>query len=344
MLGRARLGLIPAVVLALVVAFPVSAGALAHLRGSWTSIPALPDDASITTAVGGHDDLLYVFGVCQSFCIQSNGVVRGGSPVTYIYDRQFDVWMSGRSAPRVCADAQAAVVGSNGKIRLAGCWTDMPTDPGFRIAVYDTANDTWRMRPGFGPYVNPIAGVVDGAGHALWYSETLRREGEAVFVTGHRIVEFVNGAWRKRATEPASGPSDGAGFGTDGKVYVAGGKRNCFPQFGTCPVPKVAAWSRSSDSWSRPTALPAPRIRVAVTGDTFGRIFTIGGMSPNGATVFDIVQVYSPATHAWFAVRRLPEPLFSAVATYTPDGRVWVIGGYDASGNPLSDGFVFSDR
>jgi hypothetical protein len=81
-----------------------------------------------------------------------------------------------------------------------------------------------------------------------------------------------------------------------------------------------------------------------VTGDTFGRIFTIGGMSANGATVFDIVQVYSPATRTWFAVRRLPAPRFGAVATFTPDGRVWVMGGYDASGNPLSDGFVFSDR
>jgi Galactose oxidase, central domain len=344
MFGRARLGMIPVVWLAVALAMPAAAAALPHLRGTWTAIQGLPDDASIRTAVGGSDGQLYVFGVCQDFCIQTNGVVHAGAPVTYIYEPQFDLWMSGRSAPRACVNAQAAVVGRDGQVRLAGCWTDMLTDPGFRIAIYNPADDTWRMRSGFGPYVNPIAGVVDGAGHALWYSETLRREGSAVFITGHRLVELVGGVWRKRAMEPANGPSDGAGMGADGKVYVAGGQRDCFPQFATCPVPKVAAWSRPSNSWSRPTSLPVPRIRVAVTGDTFGRIFTIGGMSANGATVFATVQVYSPATHAWFAVRRLPAARFGAVATYTPDGRVWVIGGYDESGNPLSDGYVFSDQ
>ena len=194
MLRRARLGLIPAVGLAVVLAFPLSVGALAHLSGSWSSVPALPDEASINTIVGGHDGQLYVFGVCEDFCIQSNGVVRGGAPVTYIYDPQSDVWMSGRSAPQVCDEAQAAVVGANGRIRLAGCWSNMLTDTGFRIAVYNPATDRWRLKSGHGPYVNPIAGVVDASGHALWYSETLRRDGSAVSVSGHRIVEFVDGA------------------------------------------------------------------------------------------------------------------------------------------------------
>jgi hypothetical protein len=89
--------------------------------------------------------------------------------------------------------------------------------------------------------------------------------------------------------------------------------------------------------------MPTPRIRVAVTGDVFGRIFTIGGSSPDGAQTLDTVQIYSPAVGKWFGVRRLPSPRFGAIATYTPDGRVWVFGGYDDSGSPLSDGYVFSD-
>src|SRR5262249_7450160 len=153
----------------------------------------------------------------------------------------------------------------------------------------------------------------------------------------------VNGAWRNRAKEPASGPSDGAGLGTDGKVYAAGGDRNCFPQFGTCDVPRVTAWSRPGNAWSRPTAMPTSRIRVAVTADVLGRIFTIGGSSPDGAQTLDTVEIYSPAVGKWFSARRLPSPRSEAVATYTPDGRVWVFGGYDDSGNPLSDGYVFSD-
>jgi N-acetylneuraminic acid mutarotase len=330
--------------LVVALAFPLSASALTHLRGSWTHISALPDDATISTAVGGRDGLLYVFGVCSSECIQTNGIVHAGAPVTYIYDPQFELWMSGRGAPRVCAGAEASLAGADGRIRLAGCWTDILTDDGFRIAVYNPATNSWLLRSSHGPYVNPIAGVVTPNGHAMWYGETLRRDQGAVFVSGHRIVEQVNGVWLARAKEPAGGPSDGAGLGTDGKVYVAGGDRNCFPQFGTCEIPKVAAWSPNTNVWSRPTTLPVPRMRVAVTADVLGRIFTIGGLSANGAMTFDTVQLYSPAVHTWFAVRRLPSPLFGAVATYTPDGRVWVIGGYDDSGTPLSDGYVFSDR
>jgi hypothetical protein len=343
MFRGARRVLIPVVGLVVALAFPLAVGALTHLRGSWSQVSALPDDATVMTAVGGNDGLLYVFGICQSFCIQTNGVVHTGAPVTYIYDAEAAIWSSGRGAPKACAGAEASLVGADGKIRLAGCWTNMLTDDGFRIAVYDPAKNTWLLRPGHGPYVNPIAGIVDSNGHAMWYSETLRRDRDAVFVSGHRIVERVNGVWRRRAMEPANGPSDGAGLGTDGKIYVAGGDRNCFPQFGTCDVPHVAAWSRRSNAWSRATTMPTPRIRVAVTGDVFGRIFTIGGMTPDGATTLDTVQIYSPAVGSWFSLRRLPAPRFGAVATYSPDGRVWVVGGYDGSGNPLSDGYVFSE-
>src|SRR6185436_9842522 len=92
MFRGARRVFIPVVGLVVVFAFPVSVGALTHLRGSWSGVSALPDDATITTAVGGNDGLLYVFGVCQSLCIQTNGVVHAGAPVTYIYDAEAAIW------------------------------------------------------------------------------------------------------------------------------------------------------------------------------------------------------------------------------------------------------------
>jgi hypothetical protein len=122
---------------------------------------------------------------------------------------------------------------TTGWIRLAGCWTDMVSDPGFRIAVYNPANDRWRMRRGFGPYVNPIAGVVDGAGHGLWYSErcTVTGGGLRHRPPDHRV--------RYRRPAPAGQGarqrlSDGAGFGTDGGLRGRG-ERNCFPQSARAP-------------------------------------------------------------------------------------------------------------
>jgi hypothetical protein len=338
---RTWLGLIPVLGLVTILSAPVGTIALAHVRGSWSALPELPDEATITTAVGGHNGRLYVFGICQVSCLQTNGIVSHGAPVTYVYNEALGIWRSGRGAPKVCRHAQAAAVGTNGKIRLAGCWTDKLTDPGFRIAVYDTSSKTWTLNTGYGPYVNPIAGMTDRAGHVLWYSETLRNDGSAVFVSGHRVVQSISGVWYRRAKEPAGGPSDGAAVGADGRVYVVGGSRNCFPQFGACPVPPVAAWSPVTNSWSKPTSLPTPRIRVAVTADAQGRIFVIGGIAGDGSQAYDAVSVYRTDLKSWFSTRRLPSPRFGAVATSTSDGRVYVMGGYDAGGNPLSDGYVF---
>jgi len=82
MFRGARRVLIPALALFVVLAFPFSVGAIGHLRGSWTAVSVLPDDVTISTAVGGKDGLVYVFGVCQGVCIQTNGIVHSGAPVT----------------------------------------------------------------------------------------------------------------------------------------------------------------------------------------------------------------------------------------------------------------------
>jgi hypothetical protein len=339
-----RAAFVPAIGLAIILAVPLQAAALSHLRGAWTGVSALPDDATINAVVGGNDGLLYVFGVCNDFCIQSNGIVHGGATVTYIYDPQYQLWMSGHGAPTVCDGADAAAVGADGRIRLGGCWSDIVTDPGFRFAIYDTVTNHWTLQTTYGPYVDPIVAMRNGAGRVLWYSNTLHNDGSAVFVSGHRIVAKISGVWHRYVKEPAGGPSDGAAIGSDGRVYVAGGDRNCFPQFGTCSVPKVAAWSPSTNTWTRPTSLPTPRIRVAVTADDHGQIWVVGGMSGDGSQVYDTVEIYVPASGTWRSARRLPAPRFEALATSTPDGRVWVIGGYDANGNPLEDGYVFGSR
>jgi hypothetical protein len=232
----------------------------------------------------------------------------------------------------------------DGRIRLAGCWSDVVTNPGFRYAVYDTRTNRWTLKAAFGPYVDPIVGLHNAAGSVMWFSETLRRSGGAVFVSGHRIVRSVAGVWQRYAKEPGSGPSDGAAVGSDGRVYVAGGDRNCFPQFGPCDVPPLEAWSPSTNTWSQPTSMPTPRIRVAVAADGAGRVFVVGGMTPSGAGILDTVEVYSPATKKWQSARRFPDLRFEAIATSTPDGRVWVFGGYDSGGNPLADGYVFGSR
>jgi hypothetical protein len=237
----------------------------------------------------------------------------------------------------------AAAPRPDGKIELAGCWNDMVTDSGFRVAIYDTITATWTLRAGHGPFVDPIAGMAAPNGAIYWFAERLRHVETAVFSNGYRVVVEIAGQFALgKAMRPGS-PSDAAVLGGQGTVYALGGARTCRPEFGPCRVHPVRAWQPLPNAWSTVTSLPTPRIRVAAAIDPRGRIFVMGGISGDGSTGYAKVEVYSTATGAW---RRAPDLALSrmaALATATPDGRVWLIGGYDTVfGNPLLDGEVYT--
>lgn len=319
----------------LVGAHVATAAGLPTIAGSWSAVKPMPADITPLTAVGGDDGRIYVFGFSNT----------DGGALTYIYNPATAKWKQGRSAPQKCAGAKASVVGRDGRIRLAGCWKNMVTDAGFRMAIYDPAANRWTMKRGHGPYVDPIAGMAGPDGRMSWFAETLRRDGEAVFVSGHRVVERRNGRWWARARLRADllkGPSDGAAFGTDGRIWVMGGSRNCFPDIQTCSVTRSAAWTPRSNVWTRPTTLPTKRIDVAVAADPGGRIFVAGGLAGDASATFSTVEVFRPQTGNWAKAANLPTELFGAIATSTPDGRVWVLAGYDKFGNPRSGGYVFT--
>jgi hypothetical protein len=340
-----QVGLVAAT-LAIVLALPGTAvAALGSVKGSWAPIAALPDGAAILTMVGGTDNRLYAFGFCQGKCQQTGGKVGFGSAVTYIYDPGSDTWLPRRPAPAQCSDAQASALAIDGTIRLAGCYVDMVHDSGFRVAVYDIASNTWSMEPGRATYDAPIAGMTTSDGRILWYSERLRSDGSAAFGNGFRIVveDEFGGGWRAKSLEPKSGPSDGAGLGSDGRVYVAGGDRNChFDISGACAYPTVTRWSAQGNTWNNQTVLPTPRIRVGVTSDAKGRIFTVGGIAGDGSRMFSTVEVYRPSSSSWARAADLPDKRATVLTASTPDGRVWAVGGYDQFGSPLQDGFVFN--
>jgi Kelch motif len=351
MFGRTRiLGTTVMVMATLMLAAPaanaVTAAAMPTMGGSWSHLPALPDGVTILTAAGAEDNNLYVFGFCEvGPCAQTGGNVATGSPVTYRFNN--GAWQPRRHAPAICADAKASVLGEDNTLYLAGCWNDMVTDAGFRRAAYDVADNTWELLSGHGPYVDPIAGMFTDDGAIYWYSETLRKEGGAVFVSGHRVVVDTFGDFKLRAKQPEIspsdfGPSDGAGLGSDGRVYVAGGDRDCQPEFGACTMPPVMAWKPNKNTWIRPTVLPTARIRVAVTGDDSGRIWAIGGLRADASSLFSKVEVYRPSSDTWAKAANLPADRFAATAGSTPNGRIWVVQGFDKLGNPLSDGYVFT--
>lgn len=195
----------------------VAAAAMPTMGGTWSAIAPLPAPAAVMTMTGGADGRLYAFGFCEGTCPQTGSDVAWGAPVTYAYDLSDSTWHPLRSAPQSCSDAKASALDADGNIRLAGCWNDLVSASGFRVAIYNPTTNAWSFAPGRGPYVDPIAGMAAPDGRILWFSETLRNDGSAVFVSGHRVVvENTDGSWRIGAKQPKHGPSDGAALGSNG--------------------------------------------------------------------------------------------------------------------------------
>lgn len=347
--GRVRIvatlgALVLTAALAGLAAPSVSAAGLRSIGGSWSAVPALPAMAAPMALTTGADGRLYLFGFCEdTSCPQRHGAAAYGEPTTYVFDPADWTWHTGASAPDICSGAMAAAARPDGKIELAGCWHDMVTDAGFRVAVYDPASATWTLRRGHGAYVDPIEGMTGSNGAIYWFAETLRSDGSAVFFKGYRVVVEIAGQYALGATAPLGAASDAAVLGGDGRVYALGGARACQPEFGTCPVRPVRAWQPLPDAWATVTNMPTPRMRVAAATDSSGRIFVMGGISGDGSTGYATVEVYRPASDSW---RRAPDLAFgrmAALATATSDGRVWLIGGYDTTfGSPLFDGEVYT--
>ena len=333
-----------ALVAGLMLGSPAAVAAMPKVGGTWSGFGStLYPTVAVMTMTGGADNKVYAFGFCEQQCPQTGGDVFYGSPVTYVYDPADSDWHPLRPAPQNCSGAMASALDANGNIRLAGCWNDMVSASGFRVAIYHPSSNTWSFAPGRGPYVDPIAGMTGSDGSILWFSETLRNDGPAVFVSGHRVVvENADGSWRLGTKQPRQGPSDGAALGADGRVYAVGGSRECQPEFGACNMPPVESWTPQTNAWGKPTVLPTSRIRVGVTSDARGRIFAIGGLAADASRIFSRVEVYRPASGTWARAADLPLARFAVMAAFTPDGRVWVFGGYDAWGNPFGDGYVFT--
>jgi len=308
-------------------------GALPTINGSWSHLPNLPDGFTAMTGAGAEDNRLYLFGF--------TGI---DTPATYRWNPNTNSWQQRAAAPAICSDAQAAALGEDNTIFLAGCYADPVNDPGFRVAAYDVASNDWTLLPGHGPFVSPIQGAALDDGRIFWFSQTLRKRGGEVVITGHRVVvQKLDGTFNSRAKQPTLGPTDGGGIGQDGHLYMAGGQQECQPSIGACHVPPVMEFNNAANNWTRPAALPTPRIKVAVTGDPNGRIWTIAGLHADGSSLYNTVEVYRPHSDSWAKAANLPDKRWAAQAAFTPNGRIWVYQGFDQFGNPLQDGYVFSN-
>ncbi len=91
----------------------------------------------------------------------------------------------------------------------------------------------------------------------------------------------------------------------DGKIYTISGIRIAPDMIVDDFDPTVEAFDLTTQTWARRADLPTPRNRFAAVAFD-GRIYAIGGLTPDGDT--GIVEAYDPATNQWTRKADMPTP------------------------------------
>lgn len=255
-------------------------------------------------------------------------------------------WQAGASftnALTSVAQGSLGAVGSDGRVYfVGGGWQGLavPTQCSsgrnfYAVAAYDPGSNHWSF---VAPLLTPrnrstaVSGG-DGRVYALGGQEPVTPCGSAVnALSSVEAYTPPTNSWAPAAPMLVARQSAGATEGTDGRIYVFGGRNGA----GTV-ISDDEVYEPSSNTWTDIAPMPDPRAQAAVATDRAGRIYVFGGDNGTGGTA--TVERYTPATNTWEAsVSTDPAGgTLAGTAVRGPDGRIYLIGmGFQSSISPWS--------
>jgi hypothetical protein len=141
-----------------------------------------------------------------------------------------------------------------------------------------------------------------------------------------------DGAWHTSlAAIPVRHDDPGVATGSDGRLYVMGGRS------GANPTSAVDIYDPALDKWTT-SAHPMPTARSTFGAVAIGpRIYSIGGyvQGPQFSYASPTVEAFDVGTQTWSTRAPMPQPLAAFGAAAGPDGRVYVVGGSTTLQNNL---------
>lgn len=138
-----------------------------------------------------------------------------------------------------------------------------------------------------------------------------------------------------KANIPVSTYEPGIAASADGKIYVIGGCVPPTPINDTVGPPSyldiLQVYDTKNDTWSIKRSMPSQRFGLAAVFGPDGKLYAIGGHSPDGHPVAE-VDAYDPATDTWTPCAPLPSPRYHLVGACTSSNRrIFAIGGLSDS-------------
>ncbi len=195
------------------------------------------------------------------------------------------------------------------------------------IEIYDPASRTWSVLANpFSGWGQAFAAASNGRVYAMG--------GLASCLTLAGTVEEydpVSGVLTSVADIPVSTYNPGIAASADGKIYVVGG---CVPPTAVNDavgpptyLDILQVYDTQSGTWSIKRSMPIQRFGLAAVFGTDGRLYAMGGHTPDGHSVAQ-VDVYDPVTDMWAPCAPLPGARYHLVGVRAGStGRLFAIGG-----------------
>jgi RNA polymerase sigma factor (sigma-70 family) len=252
------------------------------------------------------------------YAIGGGTIVNGVS--TYFstveeYDPINDKWIKKADMPTEELNENGAIA-INGLIYFIGGWDNNGATS--TVSVYDPSKDTWTKKSDMSTARSAYyAGVVNGKIYVIG-------GGNSVNVLS-AIEEYdpATDTWTKKSDMPtAKAWFDGAVV--NDKIYIFGGDSTNGADWGP-PLPVVEEYNPATDTWTRKSDLPTPRLALSTVA-VDGKIYVIGGFK--GPTVYPFIEIYDPSNNTWSKGEDMQVPICQAFGCAF-DGKIYIIGGFD---------------
>ena len=251
---------------------------------TWTTKKPMPTPRS-GFAVAVHQNKIY--------CIGGTTGDSGFTGVVEVYDPATDTWETKPPMPTPRADLCANVV--NGRIYCIGGKRYWGVDPPYyqelnTTEVYNTATNSWTTKsPMPIPVLGAASAVLDGKIYIIGGSRHFQAGWNLTTIGSNQVYDPENDAWSTRTSLPTA-ESYAAAEATNGvtapkRIYLVGGTNE------TAYNQVTYAYDSRSNEWSTGTAMPTPRVylALAVVDDT---LYAIGGV--DGDIWLNVNEQYVP--------------------------------------------------
>lgn len=284
------------------------------VTSSWVSKASLAT-ARLQHGTIGTNGRIYVFGG------------RTGSTTLNsieIYNPASNSWTAGAPLPQATR-GMATALGFNGAIYIFGGVSGTIISNAYR---YEPSANTWSAMASM-----PVA-LFEAAAAATPNGKVYVFGGEPSAATGTsanttHIYDIATNSWSAGAAMPVGVHQHSATTGSDGKIYIMGGRA-----FSSgAPLGLVQIYNPASNTWTIGTAMPIPKVQFGAIKAANGKIYVVGGKasdSNSSGPFFNTVEIYTPGTNTWSTGPVLPRPIGQQTAVKLND-ELYAIGGTDGS-------------